>query len=64
MSGFKYVRVLNIHKFSLTWQGSENASGSKYGRPLIIPGLWVSKVSVYASVAQGSEIQGYGRVLK
>ena len=39
MLGFKYVRVLNICKFSWIWQGSEYSSGCDYGRALDIPGF-------------------------
>ena len=66
MSGFKHVRVLNIPKFSVTWQDSEYPSGCNYGRVLNIPGFQVFQVSAYASVAHGSEygwIMPYGRVL-
>ena len=62
----QYVRVLDIHKFSLIWQGFEYASGSNYGRVLNIPGFWVRQASAYVSVAQASEygwIMPYGRVL-
>ena len=38
VSGLKYVRVLNICKFSWIWQGSEYASGCSYRRVLDIPG--------------------------
>ena len=44
VSGFKYVRVLNIRKFSLIWQGSEYASGWNYGRVLNIAGFLVSQI--------------------
>ena len=50
MSGFKCVKVLNIRKSSLTWQGSEFAWGCNYGRVLNIPGFQVCQVSAYASV--------------
>ena len=66
MSDFKYVRVLNIRRFLLIWQGSEYASGCNYGRVLRIPGIWVCDVSACTSVAQGFEyvwIMLYGRVL-
>ena len=55
MWGFKYVRVLNIHRFSLTLQGSEYPLGCNYGRVLNIPGFRVCQVSAYASVEQGSK---------
>ena len=55
MSGFKYVRVLNILKFSLIWRGSEYVLGCNYGKVLNIPGFRVGQVSAYASVAQDSE---------
>ena len=55
MLGFKHLRVLNICKFSLIWQGSEYASGCNYGGVLNNPGLRVCQVSAYARVAQGSE---------
>ena len=55
VSGFKYVRVLNICKLPLIWQGSEYGSGCKYGRVLNLPGFRVCQVSAYASVTQGSE---------
>ena len=68
MSCFKFVRVLNIRKFSLIWQGSEYASGCNYARFLSIPGFRVCQVSAYTSVApQGSKyalvIMPYGKVL-
>ena len=66
VSDFKYVRVLNIRKFSYIWQGSKYASGCNYGRVLSIPGFRVCQVFAYASVAQGFEngwIMFYGRLL-
>ena len=56
VSCFKYVRVLNIFKFSLVWQGCEYVSEWNYGRVLNIPGFRVCQVSAYAaSVTQASE---------
>ena len=55
MSGFKYVRVLNIRKFSPKWQGSEYASECNYGGVLHIPGFRVCQVFAHAGVVQGSE---------
>ena len=55
VTGFKYVRVLNIRKFSLIWQGSEYGFECNYGMVLNIPWLRVCQVCAYASVAQGSE---------
>ena len=57
VSGFKYVRVLDVSKFLLKWQGSEFVLGCNYGKVLNIPspGFRVCQVSAYASVAQGSE---------
>ena len=55
---FKYVRVLNFSKFLQIWQRSEYASicvGCSNGKDLNIPGLQVCQVSMYESVAQGSE---------
>ena len=66
VSDFKYVRVLNIRKFSYIWQGSKYASGCNYGRVPSIPGFRVCQVFAYASVAQGFEngwIMFYGRLL-
>ena len=68
VSGFKCVRVLNIHKFLLIWEGSDCPSGCNYGRILNIPGFWVChwQILVYASIEQSSEyvwIMPYGRVL-
>ena len=54
-SGFKHVKVQNICKFSLIWQGSECVSGCNYASVLNTPGSQVFQVSAYASVAQGSE---------
>ena len=55
MSGFKYVRVLNICKFSKIWQGSEYTLGCNYIRVLNIPWFQVCQFSVHESVVQGSE---------
>ena len=55
MSGFKYVRVLNIRKLCFVWQGSEYLLGCNYRRVLNITRFRVCQVSAYASVAQGSE---------
>ena len=49
------MSVLNIHKFSLIWQGSEYALGCNYLRVLNIPGFRVCQVSAYANVPQGFE---------
>ena len=46
----KYVRVLNIRKFSLIWQGSKYASECNYGKVLNILEFRVCVVSAYASV--------------
>ena len=66
VSGFKYVRILNIPKFSLIWQDSEYAPGCNYGRVMNILGLHICQFSAYASIAQGSGydwIMPYGRIL-
>ena len=55
MSGFKYVRVPNIRRFSWILQGSEYASGCNHEKVLYIPRIRVCQVSAYASDAQGSE---------
>ena len=55
VSGFKYVRVLNIRRFLLIWQGSEYALGSNYGSAPNIPGFRVCQAYGNASVAQSSE---------
>ena len=55
MSGFKYVRDLNVRKFLLIWQGSEYALGCNHGKVLNIPGFQVCQVFAYTSVAQDSE---------
>ena len=55
MSGFKYVRVLNVHNFFLKKQGSEYTVGCNYGRVLNIPGFRVCQVSAYEIVVQDSE---------
>ena len=55
VSDSKYINLLNIHKFSLIWQGSEYVSGCNYRRILNIPGSQVCWVSVNASNASGSK---------
>ena len=55
VSGFKYVRVINIRKFLLICQGSEYVLGCNYGRVLSFPGFQICQVFAYASVAHGSE---------
>ena len=55
MSGLKYVRVLNIRKFSQIRHGSKYTSGCNYGWVLNIPEFRICQVSAYAGVTQGSE---------
>ena len=54
MSGFKYVRVMNIRKFCKYAKVSEYALGCNYGCVLNIPGFQVYQVSSYTSFARGS----------
>ena len=57
VTDFKYVRVLNVRKFWLIWQGSEYASGWNFRRVLNIPGFGVCQVSSYASVGIAQETE-------
>ena len=54
VSGFKYVKILNIRKFPWIWQDSKYAWGWNYGRVVNIPGFQGCQISAYVSFPQSS----------